>query len=378
MSDQVVPHEGPRLRVGIVGGGFITQVMHLPTLMELADRFEVVGLADPSRVVREVLASRHGIPATFADHEQLLDRVRPDALIVLSPGCTHADVIMTALEAGVHVFTEKPLCLAAEDAWEIARAAERVDRVVQVGYMKRFDPAYEKLLSTLGGKRDASVRLIECTTYDPGLERFFAPAAFVRGEDVPAAVRARARDSEAEQVARAVGASDADEIRIYVQVLCDTLIHDVNVLGGVLSALDEPRPRVLDTAWWAEGRALQSSLQLSDGARCTLNLLELPGLQDFREELRVHFDDAVHTIRFPAPYLRHCPTLYERTTERDGRSHTERWESWAESFVAELVHFHACVSNGRPCRTRPQQAAEDLELLAAVYKARGASAACAS
>jgi predicted dehydrogenase len=359
-----------RLRVGVVGGGFITQVMHLPSLMELTDRFEVVGLADPSRTTRETLASRYGMGATFAGYQELLENASPDALLVLSPGSTHAKVIMAALDAGVHVFTEKPLCLVAEDAWEIARASERTGRLVQIGYMKRYDPAYEQMLTALAERRSGDIRLIDCVTYDPGLERFFAPAAMTRGDDIPPAFMAHAREREAEQVQRAVGATTAAEVRVYVQVLCDTLVHDVNVLGGILSALQEPQPRVIDTAWWAEGRSMQTTLELSDGARCVLSLLDLPGLQDFHEEMRIHFDDAVHRLRFPAPYLRHCPTLYERTSERDGRSHTERWESWAESFVTELVHFHDCVRLGHACRTPPHQAARDLELLAQIFKAR--------
>jgi predicted dehydrogenase len=358
-----------RLRVGVVGGGFITQVMHLPSLTQLADRFDVVGLADPSRATRELLAARYGIAATFAGHEELLAATPLDALIVLSPGSTHAEVIATALEAGVHVFTEKPLCLVAEDARAIARAAERADRVVQVGYMKRYDPAYEQLLATLDGARGVEVRLIDSVTYDPGLERFFAPAAMARGDDVPAPFKERARANEAEQVARAVGADSPDQIRVYVDMLCDSLVHDVNLLNGILSTLGEPPPRVLDTAWWADGQALSTTLELGHGARCTLSFLVLAGLQDFREELRVHCADAVHRLRFPAPYVRNAPTRYEHTTEREGRSHTDRWESWTESFVAELEHFHDCIRLGRPCRTPPADAARDLELIELIFKA---------
>ncbi|MGA8355244.1 MAG: Gfo/Idh/MocA family oxidoreductase [Solirubrobacteraceae bacterium] len=365
--------ESNRLRVGIVGGGFITQVMHLPSLVGLADRFEIVGLADPSRSVREELAMRYRIETTSAGHEELLEDTRPDALIVLSPGATHAEVIMTALETGVHVFTEKPLCLVAEDAWEITRASERTGRLVQVGYMKRYDPAYEQMLRTLAERRSGNVRLIDCVTYDPGLERFFAPAGTAHSDDISAPFKARAHEQRSDQARRAVGASSPEEIDVYVQIICDGLVHDVNVLGGVLSTLGEPQPQVIDTAWWAEGRGMQTTLELSDGARCTLSFLQLDGLQDFREELRVHFDDAVHVLRFPAPYLRNCPTVYECTSERNGRSHTDRWQSWTESFVAELTHFHDCVRLGHTCRTPPQQAACDLELLEQIFKARAAS-----
>ncbi|HEV7941419.1 MAG TPA: Gfo/Idh/MocA family oxidoreductase [Solirubrobacteraceae bacterium] len=361
-----------RLRIGIAGGGFITQVMHLPSLMSLADRYEIVGLAEPSRAAREQLATSYGITATYAGHEELLEDAQPDALIVLSPGFTHFEVISAALHAGAHVFTEKPLCLAAQDAWQIARTAEQEQRVVQVGYMKRYDPAYEQLLSTLE-TQDGAVRLIDGVTYDPGLERYFAPPAMTRGDDISDAFKARGREQRAEQAGRAVGASSDEEIYVYVTVLCDTLVHDINVLRGILSVLGEPEPQVVDSAWWAGGDGLTTTLELRDGARCGLNLLLLPGLQDFREELRIHFDDAVHRLRFPAPYLRHSPTVYERTGMKNGRSHTEGWESWTESFLAELIHFHDCVRLGEAPRTPPQQAAADLELLEQIFKARAAS-----
>lgn len=362
---------GERLRVGIVGGGFVTQVMHLPTLVQLADRFEIVGLADPSKATREPLAMRYGIPATCGDHEELLSLTRPDALIVLSPGSTHAEAIMAAIQVGTHVFTEKPMCLVAEDAWQIADAAERAGVVVQVGYMKRYDPAYEQLLKTLASDAGGELRLIDCVTYDPRLERFFAPAAMARGDDISSDFKTKAWDREADQVKRAVGAETPEEIRTYVHVLCDGLVHDVNILAGALSALNEPAPKALDT-WWADGHVLSSWLKLRSGARCKLSMLELQGLQDFREEMRIYFDDAVHTVRFPAPYVRHAPTLYERTTAREGRSHSERWGSWTESFVAELIHFHACVNGEQTCRTPPAQAAQDLELLAEIFRARKA------
>ncbi len=358
-----------RLRIGIIGGGAITQIVHLPSLMELADHFEIVSIADPSPTVRVTLAARYGIPETFAEHRELLAHGNVDAVFVLSPASTHFDVIIAALESGMHVFTEKPLCIAAEDAREIARVSERVGRIVQVGYMKRYDPAFEQLLSTLGSAPGTNVRLINGVTYDPGLERLFSPVAMARGDDIPTAFGVAAREREAEQVVRAVGDCSPADMRIYVQVLCDSLIHDVNIFNGILAALDEPSPAVLDTAWWADGRALSTTLELTDGARCTLSILELPHVRDFREEMRIHLDDAVHVLRFPAPYLRHCAASYELATAHGERSHVDRWESWTESFVAELLHFHDCVQCAGCCRTPAQQAAQDLELLERIFKA---------
>ena len=50
-----------RLRVGVVGAGMIAQVEHIPNLLALRERFELVGVADPSQTVRAAIAERHGV-----------------------------------------------------------------------------------------------------------------------------------------------------------------------------------------------------------------------------------------------------------------------------------------------------------------------------
>ena len=83
----------------------------------------------------------------------------PDAVLVCSPNETHAEVVLDALAAGAHVLVEKPLCLTERDAARIVTARDRAGLVVQVGYMKRFDPAYEALLDDLAGRvRRAAAR----------------------------------------------------------------------------------------------------------------------------------------------------------------------------------------------------------------------------
>jgi len=138
-----------RLRIGVVGGGLVAQAEHLPYLSQFRDRFELLALVEPSETVREALAARYGIAATYADYRALLDTGAIDAVVICSPAGTHAEVALAALEAGLHVFVEKPMCITLADADAIVAARDRSGKVVQVGYMKRFDPAYVRLLDDL-------------------------------------------------------------------------------------------------------------------------------------------------------------------------------------------------------------------------------------
>ena len=141
------------VRVGVVGGGLVAQAEHLPYLAALRDHFDLAALAEPSRTVREALGARYGIGGLHADHSSLLAAGGLDAIVVCSPAGTHAQVVVDALDAGLNVFVEKPMCITLEDADAIIAARDRAGKVVQVGTMKRYDPAVEAMIDNLRGTR---------------------------------------------------------------------------------------------------------------------------------------------------------------------------------------------------------------------------------
>jgi len=134
------------VRVGVVGGGLVAQAEHIPYLTGMRDRLSVEALAEPSLTVREALGARYGIAGLHSDHRALLDAGDLDAVVVCSPAGTHAEVVLDALAAGLHVFVEKPMCITLEDADAIVAARDQAGKVVQVGTIKRYDPAVEAML----------------------------------------------------------------------------------------------------------------------------------------------------------------------------------------------------------------------------------------
>src|SRR4051794_15331572 len=186
------------VRLGLAGGGLAAQAVHLPALRRLADRFTVAALADPSARVRDGVAAAHGIPRTFADWRAMLDEAALDALLICTPNATHAEIALAALDAGLHVLVEKPLCITVADADRVVDARRRAGRVLQVGYMKQFDRGFRLLEAALGAT--GPVRLIQTTTYDPWLAREPFVSGLVVGDDVPAAVIEAGRTALADQL----------------------------------------------------------------------------------------------------------------------------------------------------------------------------------
>ncbi|MEO8669306.1 MAG: Gfo/Idh/MocA family oxidoreductase, partial [Bauldia sp.] len=152
------------LDVGIIGGGLITQVEHLPNLLDLPALFNVVGVADPSAKVRAHLGLRFGV-ASFATAEELF-HAKLDAVLIATPDAYHAELAIAAVERGLHVFCEKPLAYAVEDIDKVAAARDRAGKVVQVGTMQRFDPAWRLLADKVEGLGER-LRLISVAVNDP-------------------------------------------------------------------------------------------------------------------------------------------------------------------------------------------------------------------
>ena len=251
------------------------------------------------------------------------------------PTARTREIVCDALAAGLHVLVEKPLCLDLGDVDRIDAAARAAGLVVQVGYMKRHDLAYERMVEELA-REPLELLHIATFTHDPGLARWFGP------ESPVAQVAPDVRDD----------------------VLLGALVHDVNLVHGVLDAMGGAgRAAIVDAHARSDGRAASATAALDGGARWTMGWLRIDGLGDFREELTVYGGDTIHRLAFPAPYLRHAPATYERSDGSRGANLRRRWRAWGERYARQLDHFHACVTGAEACRTPPSQARRDIALL---------------
>ena len=360
-----------RLRIGVVGGGLVAQAMHLHFLAQMRDRFELVAVVDPSATVRTALQERYNLDATYSDYRELLDGTKLDAVVICSPAQTHAEVTLAALDQGLHVFVEKPMCITLADADRIVDARETTGKVVQVGYMKRFDRAWERMLENLPESAE-SLRYIRVMVHDPEFVPFFAPGEIARGSDIPPDVLEAGREQMRTQVKAAVGDDSPAVITAFEGAFLGSLVHDVNVVHGLLEMLGEPLPaEVLDGDWWNEGQAVTGAVRLANGGRWDSAWIQLLDVYEYRESVAFYFAEEVHTLSFPSPWLKQSPTLYEASRAQDDARVVESFESYEESFARELAHFHDCVVNGTECRTPPEQARLDMAVLTEMFLKAG-------
>jgi scyllo-inositol 2-dehydrogenase (NAD+) len=138
------------IRIGLIGlgrmGGFYAR-----TVARLGPRVELYAVADPDQRARASVETELGLTRVFDYHEAVLALAEIDAVIIASPTSTHAEVVIAAAQAGKAVFCEKPLALSLADTQATLAAVERARVPMQVGFMRRFDPAYRQAYESIKG-----------------------------------------------------------------------------------------------------------------------------------------------------------------------------------------------------------------------------------
>ena len=130
---------GRKLKVGIIGTGWIAEA-HIESYLEMDD-VEIVAMADLIPGKAEKFAARYGVEGVrfYPSHKELIDNEELDAVSVCTYNMTHAECSIYALEHGVNVLLEKPMCVTTEEAVEIMRAEKKSGKILSIGFQPRLD-----------------------------------------------------------------------------------------------------------------------------------------------------------------------------------------------------------------------------------------------
>ena len=151
------------LRVGVVGVG-VMGTNHARVFAGLPG-IELVGVADPDRKQRELVARTLGCPAV-ADVDELLD-LGVDAVTIAAPTHLHHDIALACIARGIHVLVEKPIASTVEEGREIIAAARRAGVTLMVGHVERFNPAVEAIKEAIRGEDILSIAITRVGPFPP-------------------------------------------------------------------------------------------------------------------------------------------------------------------------------------------------------------------
>ena len=166
-----------KLRVGLVGCGSMGGGVHAPGLASHS-QVELTAIADVTPPNLERVGDEQGIPVQrrFADAEDLAALPDLDLVVVATPPWLRKEPVLAALNAGKHVLAEKPLASVPQDAWEMAEAAKRADRVLAMMHNYLFFPEFVATKAAIdrgaiGKVQTVSANLL-CVPDNPGAATF--------------------------------------------------------------------------------------------------------------------------------------------------------------------------------------------------------------
>jgi len=154
------------LNVGVIGTGMIGQD-HIRRMTQVLSGVKVVAVTDVNPALAAEVGARVGA-AVLASGEDVIADPAVDAVVVCSWGPSHGQYVLASIAAGKPVFCEKPLATTQQDGLRIVEAeAAHGSRLVQVGFMRRYDAAYRALKAVADAGDIGTPLMMHCAHRNP-------------------------------------------------------------------------------------------------------------------------------------------------------------------------------------------------------------------
>lgn len=142
-------------RIAVIGGGHLGRI-HSKLLVSNPE-FQLIAVADPFAPSRVWIEQNQRVP-TVEDYRDLEGVI--DAAVIAAPTVLHHEIGMWCLKHDIHVLIEKPISATLAEGAELIEQARRSDRILQVGHVERFNPAWNCATQSLPSD---SIRFLECS-----------------------------------------------------------------------------------------------------------------------------------------------------------------------------------------------------------------------
>ncbi len=351
-----------QLRVGIVGCGEVVQIIHLPCLYRLAEKFRVTALCDASQNVLDAVGAQWNVPHRYLHYAGLVADPTVDVVLVANPNAYHAEVTLAAIAAGKHVLVEKPATMNLAECDAVAAAQQRAGVTVQVAYMRRYANAFEQACTVVGDMlAEGDIRLARVHDVIGHNAQIIEPTSrVVRGRDIPEAVVAEGWQREAEAVRRAIGDAP-QEIQGAYKLMLGLSSHDISAMRELLGM-----PRRVLHATQHNGLYLTATFDYGTFV-CQFDT-GVDYLPRFDANLEVFGAKKYVRVQYDTPYVLNMPIRLFVGEPNGNHGYNEHMlhPTWGDAFVNEWVALYANITLQRTPKTSIADYRQDLELFAAM------------
>lgn len=366
-----------RLQVGVIGGGDVAQVVHLPTLIFLSELYTTVAICDASLKTAKHCAARFHIPFATNNAEDIINNPDIDMIFNLAPDEFHAPYTIAALKQGKNVFLEKPLTLslsAGQKILEAEKSAPNGARVF-VGYMRRYAAsfaAFKREVSSIESIKYARVRdIIGPNSYFIGQSGAFSVK---HTDDIPEAGRQEKQKLLQALLSEAWGAPFEELSR--AQLDYSTLLpclgsHGLSLMREALGGL--PKSVIASTdndRWYTTMFEYRDKSAEKDRFTC-LYESGIDNVPRFDSHVVIFGENKTVTIRYDTPFVKGLGIKVEvdELNEFGEKIHREIQTSYEDAYTLELKQLHDCMTKNSAIKTNVEDAMQDMILFDMMMKA---------
>jgi len=348
------------VRFAYVGCGFVAQRIHIPDFSSIPE-CNVIALAEVRDELGARVAKRYGIPKVYRSHEEIAADPDIEAVGVSAPYSLQGHIAQDLLEAGKHVFMEKPMAVSVTRAEEILEAAERGGARLMVGYMKRYDSGNLRIKHYIDAWKESG---------EAGPLMFARAHGFggnwVYGQDpnVPFDTSDTNAPSAPEECPDWIPEDKRASYLGYLQ----QWTHNLNLLRFFLDD-DGGKTTVVSVDLDADG--MTGIVVLSIGGVRAVVESGYTKFHGWEEHTQIYFQGGWLRTQAPPLMQKELPAtveIYRAATEnRPPRSETE-YAAPCWSYREEAKHFIACVRSNVPFRSSGDDTLHDVRLYEEIYR----------
>ena len=348
-----------RLNVGIIGLGEVAQLVHLPILSDLNDKYRIKTVADISPSLNEFIVNRYNISDSCISPSKILKDPEIDAVFVLSPDQHHFEFVMEAIKLGKHVFVEKPATLNIQQLKELVELGESFpNQITMVGYMRRYAGSFLKAkeLMQVSPKKTEYLRFRDIICEGPFFvtqtRPIFSPV------DIPSVLIKDSKKKRNQQLDSALGPETTAEHRTAYQMLTGLGCHSFSAVRELFGSPIS----VKSTAASHQGELLIIVLEY-DGFLATYELVNNQEIVQFDAAIEIYQRDRRLKINYETPYVRYQSSTLEVAEYTEGKAQTTIYgPDYRDPFANEILEFYDCIASNRQPKTSLKDSLEDLKL----------------
>ena len=347
------------IKLGLVGLGEVAQLMHLPLLLDMQDKFKVQAVSDISESLLQHVKDRYSIPYAFKDPNELITSEKIDAVMILSPDIYHVRQAKLALESGKHVFLEKPAAIDPAELEElIAVHAKYAGLTGMVGYVRRYSELFVKLKELLGTDRKkitlvrSRVIVNETGFYVNTTRPVFRP------KDIPPEAGKVMREEVLTHHRKVLGDGFTETKKNVYTYLSASGCH---ILSAVKELIGLP-VSIKSAASANNGLHMVLTFDYGD-FMCVFEEVNDQTVVQFDESIEIYQDDRRYHLKYDTPYIRHLPQTLEVIDSSKTSTQTHTYgPCYSDMFGRELEYFYDCIISGKEPKTSFKDSLEDLKL----------------